>query len=943
MDTLFHILGRLHPLMVHFPIGLLIIALLFEFLTIRSKTSNLRQGIVLLVYLGSLAAILSSVFGYLLSINEDYSGALLLQHQRLGIATSILSATTSLFLYQSSKANFKNLLLYRILLFSTVISVSIAGHLGASLTHGEGYLLGPLGDDSSNYDISKVKSTFAELSKLDSLNSSQQEELNLEVRAVFAHNCYQCHSEYKKKGELALDSKRGVFQGGENGSIITPGLPKKSELYKRITLPTNHKDVMPKKGKTLAKSEVDLIALWIKQGAVWSDRAEKIFAEAPMALEQPDLPKESAEVHPLDQLMDVYFKENDLKWPQLIDDRAFIRRVYLDINGLLPSPEAVDEFLADHRPQKRALLIDHLLLDHENYTQHWLSFWNDLLRNDYSGPGFITGGRKEITSWLYTSLMTNKSYDQMLKELVNPSEESEGFIKGIEWRGVVNASQRTEMQAAQNIGQSLMGVNVKCASCHNSFVSNITLKQAYGFASIFADTLLELNRCDKPTGVMSKVSFLYNELGSVEAETVDDRLELLSEVMVQPENGRLYRTFTNRIWKILLGRGIVEPVDEMDNPPWSHDLLDWLAADFISSGSDIKHLLRTIMTSKTYQLEVNAYENKEEINKADYVFNGPLMRRLTAEQFSDAVSQIISPMFYGVAFDPEDEGLSANRIWHREKKFDRDVLPEPGRRYFRHAFELPNQELLSARALISVDHSYVLYINGQKVSAGEDWREVDKLDVKDYLQKGRNILAIEASNEGVLANPAGILFALKVLSADGREKLIEANTSWLSSAKEQSTSWVDADYDDNKWEKVKNYGSKNWDKLLDFKFDQEHHEFTRASLVKQHPFLKALGRPSRENVATSREDQATLLQALELTNGEFLSSTLQEGAEKWLEEFEGNADLIVHELFQKAFSRDPSEAEKTSIMQAIGERPSKESIQDLFWSIIMLAEFQFIS
>ena len=112
----------------------------------------------------------------------------------------------------------------------------------------------------------------------------------------------------------------------------------------------------------------------------------------------------------------------------------------------------------------------------------------------------------------------------MISELMNPTEDSEGFIKGIQWRGAVNSSQSTEMQAAQNIGQSLLGVNVKCASCHNSFVSNLTLEETYGFASIFADSILELNRCDMPIGKMAKVNFIYPELGAVDAETVEGRL-----------------------------------------------------------------------------------------------------------------------------------------------------------------------------------------------------------------------------------------------------------------------------------------------------------------------------------------------------------------------------------------------------------------------------------
>src|SRR5690606_19489086 len=168
---------------------------------------------------------------------------------------------------------------------------------------------------------------------------------------------------------------------------------------------------------------------------------------------------------------------------------------------------------------------------------------------------------------------------------------------------------------------------------------------------------------------------------------VEERLLLLSEIMVSSGNGRLYRTITNRFWKRLMGRGIVEPVDEMDNKPWNADLLDWLAADFVNSGLDIKQLMKTIMTSKSYQLETTRLENQEELQKG-YVFNGPILRRLSAEQFSDAVSQVVARMYYAAAYDPGKEGLPFNRIWHREIKFERDVLPEPGKRYFRNSFNL---------------------------------------------------------------------------------------------------------------------------------------------------------------------------------------------------------------------------------------------------------------
>src|SRR5690606_23167329 len=202
--------------------------------------------------------------------------------------------------------------------------------------------------------------------------------------------------------------------------------------------------------------------------------------------------------------------------------------------------------------------------------------------------------------------------------------------------------------------------------------------------------------------------------------------------------------------------------------------LDWLAADLIDSEYDLKRLIRTIMTSKTYQLPTVNYENPGDLKSAKYVFNGPVIRRMSAEQFSDAVSQIISPMYYAVAYTPTGKKLSAKRIWHREIKFARDVLPEPGKRYFRHKFTLSQEEITKAKALISVDHSYILYLNGQQVAAGEDWRKVDKLDVTNFLRPGENIIAIEGTNEGNIANPAGILFAMKIDQKDGKGTIVQS-------------------------------------------------------------------------------------------------------------------------------------------------------------------------
>ncbi len=934
--------GRLHPLTVHFPIGLLIVAFFMELFTIGGKRQPLREGIQWMVYLGAAFAILAAILGLLLRTYDDYTGDLVRFHQNMGIAAAVSVALTALLLRITLKGKLSSFIGYRSALGCTVIILGTAGHLGAQLTHGEDFLTDILPGNNRFYDDSKAVALLTDLSPLDSLSEAQQDDLNLEVRAILAQNCYQCHNENKQKGELVLDSKRGVFKGGKSGSVIAPGRTADSELYRRITLSPNHDDVMPKKGKVLKDTEIDLIGLWIEKGAYWSDRALKVFPEAPLALSKPNLPNISGENHPIDKLVDVYFEEHDIDWPAVVDDKTFVRRAYLDIVGLLPEPGKIAQFVRDQNPGKRNVLIDALLDDNTNYTQHWLSFWNDLLRNDYSGTGYIGRGRKQITDWLYRSLEQNKPYNLMVKELVDPTEASEGFIKGIQWRGVVNASQRTEMQAAQNIGQSLMGVNVKCASCHNSFVSNLTLEQSYGFASVFADSVLELNRCDKPIGKMAQVNFLYPELGEVAAETLKERLRLLSEVMVKPENGRLYRTITNRFWKRLLGRGIIEPMDEMDGTPWDSALLDWLAADFIATGHDLKHLIKTIMTSKTYQLQIAVYGEQQMVKSDAYIFQGPLLRRMSAEQFSDAVSQVVAPVYHAVSYTPQKGELSSNRIWHREVKYDRDVLPDPGKRYFRRTFTLANKEIAMAEVLISVDHSYQLHMSGKKVSQGTDWRKVDKLEVGEFLSPGGNTIAIEGTNEGSMAKPAGILFAMKIRYADGEEVLIQSGEKWKSTPGPVDENWTAPDYNDTNWANAKDFGSRHWDALVNFKFAEGGPNFARASLVKQHPFMKALGRPSRENVTTSRDEQATLLQALELTNGVYFNQVLADGADRWLEKYGNDKEDIVTSLYHSSLGRKPTKQEKKVMLAVLGTEPTKEALQDLFWSTLILPEFQFI-
>lgn len=653
-------LGRLHPLIVHFPIALLIIASFLELLSLKKKT-QMRAAIDVLLVIGALSAIAAAIFGLLLKSQDDYGGSTLTIHQWSGIATAILSAAT-VWLHRRVTHGYsaRTIKAYRTLLLFTVLSVSIAGHYGASLTHGSDFLTSalPWNNEFKNSNFNVQNFGDAETALLD---IKQIADLNLEVRSIFAHNCYKCHSAEKVKGELRLDKKVFVMKGGESGDVISAGHPDKSEMIRRLELPRDDEESMPPKGKTLSEKEIATLKFWIKMGAPWPENAEEksVYRVAKTQPRKPALPsRENGFENPVDLFVNAYFKEKKINWPEPVDDRTYVRRVYLDIIGLLPPPEKITAFIENNDPDKRSALVTELLDRSDDYAQHWLTFWNDALRNDYSGTGYITQGRFAITEWLYESLRKNKPYDKFVKELISPNKESEGFIRGIQWRGTVNASQRVEMQAAQNVAQVFLGLNLKCASCHDSFISDWKLTDAYAFANIFSDSALEINRCDVPTGKMAGTKIIFSELGEIDSTgNVEQKLQQLSEYLTAPKNGRLYRTIANRIWSQLMGRGIVAPVDLMDNEPWSQDLLDWLASDFVEHKNDLKHLIYTITTSKTYQLPSVELKSEGELLAEDYIFEGMQRRRLSAEQFADAVSAVIYPVYHDtlVGFKPSQE------------------------------------------------------------------------------------------------------------------------------------------------------------------------------------------------------------------------------------------------------------------------------------------------
>ncbi|HTV02731.1 MAG TPA: DUF1549 domain-containing protein [Luteitalea sp.] len=468
-----------------------------------------------------------------------------------------------------------------------------------------------------------------------------------QVQPILVEFCEDCHSTETRKGGLSVATYADLLEGGRSGAAVRPGASATSLLMDRLTGAIEPQ--MPKDEDALTAAQMSVIRTWIDEGARATREGPPAPQpwEAPLTLTRPVVPPATwpAWERPADRLVASYLRTTAKvdSPPELVSDAQFARRAHLDLWGLLPEPVALQAFLADRTADKRERLVKTLLADRERYAEHWMTFWNDLLRNEDGVSYFAEqNGRQSITPWMLEALRRNRPYDQMVTALLAPAkrDDPKGFLIGVNWRGETSAAVTPWMQASQNTAQVFLGVNMKCNACHDSFVSRWKLKDAYGLAAFFSpDSKLRLYRCDVARDEFTGPQFLFPGMRHMpRSDKLDDRREAAARLFTDRANGRMPRTIVNRLWERLLGRGIVASSDEMDTPPWSPELLDWLADDFVEHDYDLKHLLATIVTSRAYQLP--SVPRKAEPSAKGYVFTGPEVRRLTAEQFADAIGAI---------------------------------------------------------------------------------------------------------------------------------------------------------------------------------------------------------------------------------------------------------------------------------------------------------------
>jgi hypothetical protein len=387
----------------------------------------------------------------------------------------------------------------------------------------------------------------------------------------------------------------------------------------------------------------------------------------------------------------------------LVSESDFLRRVYLDAIGTLPTEREASEFLKSGDPGKRAKIVE-ALLDRREFNEFWALQFSELFRSGIQETG--AKGSRIMYEYLRTSLREHKPYDVLVRELVTS--------QGPHWSGKEPSSFyhiSTNPEAADhatNISQLFLGVRLECARCHNHPYEKWTQNDFYGFAAFFAkvgtkemwggnenaDYYKEEGKVIHPASKeVMQAKYLD---GPIEQDDPDsDIRQKLARWITSPRNRFFTRVTVNRVWKHFFGRGMVEPVDDfrVTNPPSNPALMEALANDFVEHGFDLRQLMRRIMLSNAYQrsAEPNDSNRDDKINYSHYY-----LRRLSVESLLDGMAQVT-----GVP-----EKYAGHPLGTRAIQVHQAYLAEPN--YAMQTFGRPDREKICERdhqpSLVQVLH-----------------------------------------------------------------------------------------------------------------------------------------------------------------------------------------------------------------------------------------------
>ncbi len=390
---------------------------------------------------------------------------------------------------------------------------------------------------------------------------------------------------------------------------------------------------------------------------------------------------------PIDELVDAKLDSLRITPGRPVDDLTFLRRVTLDLNGLVPSVEEIEAFLNDRDPNKRERLVDELL-DRDAFSDLWAMIWAERLQvravNDVS-PKAV----RSYHGWLHDRIADDEPIDATVRQIIGAQGSTFANPPANYYQ-----IETDTLQIAQNIAQVFLGMRIQCAQCHNHPFDRWTMDDYYGFSALFArvgykpgQDPREFIIYDAPQGEIRhpvdnrQVDPRFLGGGELDPEVVGRR-QALAEWLTAPDNRAFARNIANVAWHHLFGRGIVDPVDDVraSNPPSNPELLDYLADRLVMLEFDFRGLMREICLSRTYQMTAGPDAPADEDDLAAIHFaRGPVVRRLRAEVLLDVISQVTeAPESYAGSPDGARateivDGLVSNRFLDTFGRTPRDT------------------------------------------------------------------------------------------------------------------------------------------------------------------------------------------------------------------------------------------------------------------------------
>lgn len=338
-----------------------------------------------------------------------------------------------------------------------------------------------------------------------------------------------------------------------------------------------------------------------------------------------------------------------------LDDASFLRRLSLDIRGVIPAPELVQAFREDRRPDRRSRWIERLLAD-PSWADHWVGYWQDVLAENPNLVNPTLNNTGPFRWWLHESFLDNKPFDRLATELM--LLEGSTHYGGPAGFGLATQNDAPQAAKAHILAQAFLGMELKCARCHDAPYHPFTQKDLFSLASMLHREPVKVPATSSIPGDPAALSSLLVKVSLKPGEPVpgewpfadalagrvpdellsnpQDSREQLAARITAPENRRFAQVIVNRLWQRYFGRGVVEPVDDWEHAQPSHpELLEYLERLLIQSGYDLKQVARVLFQSHLYQRQADPLAVVDARRAA--LFAGPTPRRLAAEQIVDSL------------------------------------------------------------------------------------------------------------------------------------------------------------------------------------------------------------------------------------------------------------------------------------------------------------------